>query len=148
MFGEVDSQPKHLMVIDDSRTIRLLIESALAREHLIRDGERYPRYIVNDFATGTEAIRALRQQLVPVPALAFIDISMPEMDGYTVTRLFKQQPGMSDVKIVMISGLTGVIDRMRSRLAGADAFITKPFKPGEIIAKVRQMLESESGVLG
>lgn len=126
---------KRIMAIDDSRTICLIIEGTLTREG----------YEVHTFLSGVEALRALSQRQVAKPDLVLLDIGMPEMDGYTVARLFQQKPELKSVKIVMISGHNGIIDKVRGRLAGAQEYIPKPFKSGELVAVVRRVLAGGGG---
>lgn len=119
-----------IMVIDDSPLIQRIIEGILRREG----------YAVSSFNHGPEAMDALAKHRVDVPDLVFMDIQLPLMDGYTAARLFRQKTEFDQTVIVMISGNDGMFDKIRGRLAGAKAYITKPFKPGEILNVVQQYL--------
>lgn len=119
-----------IMIIDDSALIQRIIEGILRREG----------YQVSSFNHGPEAMEALMTQRVDVPDLIFMDIGLPIMDGYTAARFFRQKEAFDQTVIVMISGNDGMFDRIRGRMAGAKAYITKPFKPGEILDVVHQFL--------
>ncbi|MBA3823465.1 MAG: response regulator [Ktedonobacterales bacterium] len=119
-----------IMIIDDSALIQRIIEGILRREG----------YQVSSFNHGPEAMEALAMHRVDVPDLVFMDIGLPLMDGYTAARLFRQKDDFDQTVIVMISGNDGMFDKIRGRMAGAKAYITKPFKPGEILDVVHQFL--------
>ena len=122
--------PNRIMVIDDSTVVRRIIEGIL-----IRDG-----YLVDSFGHGPEAMKALSNHQTPVPDLVLLDIQLPYMDGYSVAKLFRQNRGLDQMNIVMISGNDGMIDKVRWRMAGAKAYINKPFKPGEVLNVVHSIL--------
>ncbi len=126
----------HIMIIDDSPTVRRIIEGTL-----IRDG-----YQVDSFGSGLEAINALNRQVVAVPDLLLLDIGLPQIDGYNVAKLFRQNKEFKKTIIVMISARDGMVDRIRGRLVGAREYIPKPFKPGEIPATVRRLLNEAHNV--
>jgi twitching motility two-component system response regulator PilG len=117
-----------IMVIDDSILIQRIIEGILRREG----------YQVSSFNHGPEAMEAVANHRADVPHLIFMDIGLPLMDGYAAAKLFRQKRAFDQTIIVMISANDGVFDKIRGRMAGAKAFITKPFKPGEILNVVQQ----------
>jgi DNA-binding response OmpR family regulator len=117
---------KLVMVIDDSLTVRKILEVALRREGVD----------VVTYADGVEALRTLKAQPHLMPAVIFIDICMPHMDGYTVLRLLRANSRFDSTMIVMLSKRDGVMDRLKGRLAGATVYMTKPFKRQEILSIV------------
>lgn len=123
---------RNIMVIDDSKVIRRIIEGILAREG----------YRVAAFSHGPEAMQALTMRQTPPPDLVLLDIQLPHMDGYSVARLFRQNRAFDQTVIVMLSGSDGMMDKLRGRLAGAKAYITKPFKPGEVLTVVQHLLNN------
>ena len=125
-----------VMVIDDSLTVRKIMETSLKREG----------FEAISFADGLQAMQALARGEVPVPDLILLDVGLPKMDGYEVARAFKQKNRLGNTVIIMLSGRDGMIDRFRGRLAGAKEYITKPFKPAEVIAVVRAHLPEERRV--
>lgn len=120
------------MVIDDSLTVRRIIEGTLKR-----DG-----FSVVSFENGLDAIRALTLGETAVPDLVFLDIGLPEMDGYNIAKIFRQKQDFEHTVIVMISGHSSLFNKVRGRWAGAQDYITKPFKPGEVLAVAHSLLHT------
>ena len=128
---EDDSMSKLVMIIDDSLTVRKIMETSLKREGFA--SVSYP--------DGIEALRALSEGLA-VPDLVLLDIGLPKMDGYEVARHLKTKRQFGNTPIVMISQRDGMIDRLKGRLAGAKDYITKPFKTQEVMTIVHSHLSS------
>lgn len=128
----VASARRNIMVIDDSKVICRIIEGILVREG----------YQVASFGHGPEAMQALTKKQTNIPDLVLLDIQLPHMDGYSVARLFRQNHAFDQTVIVMVSGNDGMFDKLRGRMAGAKAYITKPFKPGEVLAVVQNLLNA------
>ena len=122
-----------VMVIDDSLTVRKIMETSLKREGF--NAISYP--------DGLQAMQALARGEVPVPDLILLDVGLPKMDGYEVARAFKQKSRLGNTVIIMLSGRDGMFDKLRGRMAGAKEYITKPFKPAEVIAVVRTYIHTE-----
>ena len=125
-----DNSQRNIMIIDDSPTVRRIIEGTL-----LRDG-----YHVDSFGNGLDAIVSLTRGETTVPHLVLLDIGLPQMNGYSVAKLFRQKSEFRQTIVVMISARDGVIDRIRGHMVGAKAYIAKPFKPGDILSIVRQLL--------
>lgn len=73
-----------------------------------------------------------------VPDLILLDVNMPRMDGYQVTRAIRSSKETSQIPIVMLSGKDGFFDRVKGRIAGATEYITKPFAPRDLIMAVEK----------
>jgi DNA-binding response OmpR family regulator len=129
---------KFVMVIDDSATVRKIVETCLRREG----------FEVNGFNDGVEAMRWLTEPQSRVPDLVLLDIGLPKMDGYEVARRLKSKPQFGNTVIVMLSRRDGVIDRLKGRLAGARDYIAKPFKTQEIISVIESYLGSPTAGQG
>ncbi|GCE47990.1 twitching motility two-component system response regulator PilG [Thermosporothrix hazakensis] len=124
---------KLVMVIDDSATVRKIIETCLGRAG----------FQVCSFNDGVDAMRWLTTNSdAQVPDLVLLDIGLPKVDGYEVARRLKNKPQFANTVIVMLSRRDGVIDRLKGRLAGAKDYITKPFKTQEVVAIVESHLGS------
>jgi len=121
---------KLVMVIDDSATVRKIIETCLGREG----------FEVKGFSDGVEAMKWLTEPYSRPPDLVILDIGLPKMDGYEVARRIKTKPQFANTVIVMLSRRDGMIDRLKGRLAGAKAYITKPFKTQDVISVIEQHL--------
>ncbi len=106
-----------VMVIDDSPTVRKIIEVSLRREGF--DVVSYP--------DGIEALRAISTgQLDRLPDLLFLDIELPRMNGFEIVRHLRSQSQWDQTVIVILSRHAGVIERLKARLAGTQAYLTKP----------------------
>jgi twitching motility two-component system response regulator PilG len=122
---------KLVMVIDDSPTVRKIIEVSLRREGLE----------VVSFPDGIEALRAVtNHQMERVPDLVVLDIDLPKMNGYEIARYLRSKPQWSRTVIVILSRHDGVIDRLKARLAGTQAYLTKPFTTQMIVDVVNNNL--------
>lgn len=124
------SMRKFIMVIDDSPTVRKVVETCLRREN----------FDVCSFSDGVEAMRWLTSADARIPDLILLDIGLPKIDGYEVARRFRAKPQFSNTIIVMLTRREGVIDRLKGRLAGAKDYITKPFKIQDIVNSVQAQL--------
>ncbi|MBE3559934.1 MAG: response regulator [Ktedonobacteraceae bacterium] len=121
---------KLIMVIDDSATVRKIIETCLGREG----------FEVVAFPDGVEAIRWLVEPGSRVPDLVILDIGLPKIDGYEVARRLRMKKEFEKTIFIMLSRRDGMIDRLKGRLAGAKDYITKPFKTQDIISVIESYL--------
>ena len=117
------SNKRVLIVDDDAKTVELV------KLYLERDGYRV--LIARD---GIEALRFARESR---PALIILDIMLPGMNGLEVCRTLREE---SDVPVIMLTARTTEDDRLEGLDIGADDYITKPFSPRELAARVRTVL--------
>jgi DNA-binding response OmpR family regulator len=122
------------LVVDDERDFRHLMSMFLARSGLPIDVEA----VVN----GAEALRHIE---TIVPDLILLDVMMPEMDGIECCRRLRADQRTRDVPVLMLTALDEAADRTRGFLAGADDYLAKPFDRGELLARVRRILERAYG---
>ena len=113
-----------ILVVDDEKHI---VE--LARLYLEQAGFR-----VASAADGQEALRAARHLQ---PALVVLDLMLPGLDGWEVCKRLRAE---SDVPIIMLTARSDDIDRIVGLELGADDYVTKPFNPRELVARVRAVL--------
>ncbi len=127
--GPLNMPPQNplILVIDDSQTVRKILEVCLSREG----------FRVKSFPDGVEAMRWIIEDRSHTPDLIWLDIGLPKMDGYEVARHMKSKPRFNNTIIVMLSRRDGMIDRLKGKLAGAKAYLYKPFTTQDII-KVTQ----------
>ena len=78
------------------------------------------------------------------PALFILDLMLPEMDGFQLCRSIRALPSLRDVPILILTARTAAEDRKRAMASGADAYITKPFRPSVLIAAVRTLSDRDS----
>lgn len=88
-----------------------------------------------DFAdNGSEALIKAKEA---IPDLVLMDVMMPDVDGFEVCRRFRSDPMLAEVPVIMLTGLDDRDSRLRGLESGADDFLTKPFDPAELLARVR-----------
>ena len=114
-----------VVVIDDSPTIRKIMELTLQRMDLR----------VVSAASGVAGLAAVAEHN---PVLIFLDIVLPNVNGYQLCQVIKRNPRYQHIPVIMLSGKDGLFDKVRGRLAGANDYITKPFEPGAVLAAVRK----------
>lgn len=122
---------KVLVVDDDVKTVELV------KLYLNRDG-----YRVITAYNGTDALQMARENH---PDLIVLDLMMPGMNGLDVCRTLRKE---SDVPIIMLTALTTDDDRLNGLNYGADDYMTKPFSPRELAARVRAVLRRFPGERG
>jgi two-component system alkaline phosphatase synthesis response regulator PhoP len=116
------SLANRILIVDDEAEIRGFI-----RRYLERDN-----YEVLEACNGREALERIGQF-----DLALVDVLMPEMDGFEFTRQLRK---VSNVPVLILSALDEEIDQVAGLELGADDYITKPFRPRELLARVRAHL--------
>jgi len=116
-----------IMVIDDSSTVLRAAEAAL----------RGSGYEVLTASDGFSAMSAIADHQ---PALIFIDIVMPRLDGYQACALVKRNRKFRHTPVIMLSSKDGLFDRARGRIVGAEAHINKPFSKADLLDAVRRHL--------
>ncbi len=121
--NENPSAPRVLVVDDDHEIVRVL------RAYLEQAG-----YIVFTAYDGDTALHILQRER---PRLAILDIMMPGKDGTEVTRLVRANPALMRTYILMLTAKVEDIDKVVGLELGADDYVTKPFNPREIVARVR-----------
>jgi two-component system alkaline phosphatase synthesis response regulator PhoP len=113
-----------IVIADDELYIRLLVKDILE-----------PDYIVLEASNGEEAVILTRTQK---PDLVLMDILMPKLDGYTACYAIKTDELTKEIPVVMLTGIGHELNRQLSQEMGAEGYITKPFKPDDLLDKVRQ----------
>ncbi len=117
-----------ILVADDEQVIRLLLRRIL-------EGEGFG---VTAVVNGEEALAELKRE---VPALVMLDVTMPGMNGFQVCKRIRE---FSNVPIVLLSGIYNDEEKALATAAGATEFITKPFFPKELTARIKDILKANS----
>ena len=115
---------KNIMIVDDEKRLVSLVES-----YLIQEG-----YRVVSANNGKEALRVASRER---PDLIILDIMMPEMDGYAFMREHRKE---LDTPIILLTARVDDEERVIGLELGADDYVTKPFRPRELVARVRAVL--------
>ncbi len=123
---------KRILVVDDDREIVRLLKA-----YLEQDG-----YEVFGAYDGERALQALRQEH---PDLVVLDLMLPGRDGREVTRIVRGDPGLAGTPIIMLTARVEDHDKIVGLELGADDYVTKPFNPREVVARVRAVLRRAQG---
>ena len=118
-----------ILVVDDEPKI-----VALARDYLVKNG-----YRVASASDGQSALASARREK---PDLIILDLMLPQMDGREVCKILRRE---SEVPIIMLTALAEEIDQVTGLEIGADDYITKPFSPRALVARVRALLRRTRG---
>jgi len=121
-----------ILVVEDESDIR-----ALVRFHLEQEG-----YVVREVERGEDAL----EQLASVrPALIVLDLMLPGMDGIEVCRRVRAGADTATIPIIVLTARASEVDRVLGLELGADDYVTKPFSPRELLARVRAVLRRTHG---
>jgi twitching motility two-component system response regulator PilH len=115
---------KTVLVVDDSLTELTHIEAIVTATGCT----------VLRASTGREALDMARQHR---PDIIFMDIIMPEMDGYEATRRLSGDPATKDIPIIFVSSKRQKADMVWGQLQGGKGYITKPFSPSQIVEQIK-----------
>jgi two-component system alkaline phosphatase synthesis response regulator PhoP len=119
---------KKILIVDDEAFIRVLLMQTL--EDLEDQGV--------ELLAAADGKEALEMALQERPNLIFLDVMMPHLSGYEVCRQVKAvEPRMY---VVLLTAKGQAVDKEQGRAAGADEYVTKPFDPDYILARVAQIL--------
>jgi PAS domain S-box-containing protein len=117
-----------LLVVDDDGVSRHLLGQMLNDAGMAAD-------VVE---SGAEAVRYLGSH--PAPAAILLDLVMPEPDGYAILRYVRAEPRLAAVPVVVLTALDSDGEIERAFASGADDYVQKPFRPGELLARLRVQL--------
>ncbi len=125
-----EPHPARILVVDDRAENRELLQASL--EHAA--------YSVLAAANGHEALEAVARHR---PDLILLDVMMPGLDGYEICRRLKADPETAFVPVIVVTALQDFAHRLRGIEAGADEFLTKPFRHEELWTRVRALLRTK-----
>ena len=103
----------------------------------------YSGYRVLEAADGEAGLALARSEL---PDVILMDVSIPKMDGYEVTRRLKSDPATAQIPVIALTAHALPADRDRALDAGCDGYIPKPAEPRLVVAEVRKMLDKIAAV--
>lgn len=113
-----------ILTVDDDQQIRTVVKSILEVEG----------WLVEEANTGEEAVKVFSQK---IPDVVLIDAVLPDMDGFDLCRTIRQN---SDVPIMIVTARADIQDVVAGFESGADDYLTKPFAPKELSARIRALL--------
>ena len=120
----MDPRP-HIVVVDDEATQRQLLADYLAGQN----------FRVSATDSGAALRRLVEQE---APALVLLDVHLPGEDGFALARWLREKSGR--IGIIMVTSAADTVDRVVGLETGADDYITKPFEPRELLARVKSVL--------
>ena len=118
------------MVVDDSITMRKVTSRVL-------EGHEF------DVITARDGVDAMEQMQDRVPDLLLLDVEMTRMDGYQVAEHVRADGRLRHIPIIMITSRAGEKHRERGQRAGANAYLSKPYKEMDLLSEVNKLLGRE-----
>ena len=126
--GPADApRPGRVLVIEDEQDVAELIRYNLAKEG----------YEVRVVANGVDGLKQARESR---PDMILLDIMVPQLNGWEVCRRLKQEPDTREVPVIMVTGRVEEGDKVLGFEMGADDYVTKPFSPRELLARMRAVI--------
>lgn len=116
-----------ILIVDDEAYIQRSLSFVFRKEG----------YEVDVASDGEEGLIKVREFK---PKVIFIDVMMPKLNGFNTCKAIKSDEALKDIYVIMLTGKGQEIDKVRGLKEGADEFITKPFSPKEVVAKVKGIL--------
>jgi len=129
----MSDEPRTVLVADDDEDILQLVSFRLERAG----------YTVVTAGDGQQALAAARQHQ---PDLAVLDVMMPGLNGYEVTRQLRADPATAAIPVILLTARVQEADVSRGFEAGADDYLRKPFSPQELRSRVQALLARRSSV--
>jgi len=123
---------QRILVVDDDRQIVRLVQSYLEQTGMTT----YTAY------DGEEALRIIRSER---PDLIVLDLMLPKRDGWEITRVLRSDERLASIPILMLTARIEDTDKILGLELGADDYLTKPFNPLEVVARVRAILRRAGG---
>lgn len=124
-------KPLLILAVDDSFTIRKMIEMTLKKEG----------YQVMGIENGFDALVSIFEEK---PDLVILDVSMPKLNGLETCRIIKKNPAFTDIPVLMLSAKDALYDKKKGELVGANEYLTKPFMPSELVERIRYLLKNST----
>ena len=116
----------------------LVIEDQEDNRRIVRDLLTSVGYAMIEAGTGEEGVTLAEAHR---PDLILMDIQLPGMDGYEVTRRIKANPALAAIPIIAVTSYALSGDEDKAKAAGCDAYIAKPYSPRQLLAKIREYLK-------
>jgi DNA-binding response OmpR family regulator len=124
---------RKVIIVDDDRETRDMLALALEMEGF-------------EVAQAANGLRLISSLHVDRPDLILLDVNMSWIDGFELCRAVRQNGAFKDIPVIFVSGRTGASDVKRGRECGASDYFTKPVDMPTLVARMRQLLNSQTGV--
>lgn len=121
-----------VLVVDDQERIREVLRGYLSAEGF-------------DVLEAADAAETMRQLEAQHPTVVLLDVGLPDLDGVEVLRRLRTHSDakIADAFVIMVTARTEEVDKLIGLAVGADAYVTKPFSPREVVARVKAILRRE-----
>ena len=129
-MNHIATEPVRILIVEDSPTQRAQLQ------HLLEQNT----FNVSVAENGKAALVMVERE---IPDLVISDIVMPEMNGFDFCRQFKSVENRNHIPVILLTSLSNPEDVLEGLACGADNFITKPFKPGILIAQIHSALANK-----
>jgi CheY-like chemotaxis protein len=116
-----------VVIAEDDTTTRALLSAMLSRHGMVC-------HVTDNGGTALELVRRLR------PAAVILDVSMPCLDGFQVLAAIKQDPSLANIQVVLLTSRQTELDVLQGFGLGADDYMTKPFSPMELAARLKRLI--------
>ncbi len=124
---EGESQKKKILVVEDSSTTRKVISITLGQ-------------IGYDIVEARDGLEALGRLNDGKPNLILLDIILPKMDGYKILEIIKKNNDFKNIPVIMLTSRDGFMSKMKGRMSGATAYLTKPFDPKKLVDTIERYI--------
>ena len=121
------TEKKKILVVEDSSTTRKVISITLGQKG----------YDIIEAKDGLEALSRLNEEK---PDLILLDIILPKMDGYKILSIIKSNAVFKDIPVIMLTSKDGFVHKVKGKLAGSAAYLTKPFDPKVLVETIGKHL--------
>ena len=118
---------KKILVVEDSPTIRKVISITLGQKG----------YDIVEAGDGLEALSRLNEVK---PDLVLLDIILPKMDGYQILSIIKENSEFKHIPVIMLTSKDGIINKVKGKVAGSSAYLTKPFDPKQLVETIERYI--------
>jgi twitching motility two-component system response regulator PilG len=116
---------RRILVVEDSSTIRKVISITLGQKG----------YEIVEAGDGLEALSRLNESK---PDLILLDIILPKMDGYQILSIIRDNPEFKNIPVIMLTSKDGIINKVKGKVAGSSAYLTKPFDPAQLVDTIER----------
>jgi DNA-binding response OmpR family regulator len=115
------------LVVEDDQVVAMLLEHILSRRG----------FSVQTARDGSQAVNLIETLPAP-PELVLLDVMLPYLDGFELIRKIRRQPSWGEVPIIMLTAKSQEQNIVRALDSGANDYVVKPFRPGELLARIRR----------
>jgi DNA-binding response OmpR family regulator len=119
--------PKNILIVDDEISILVPLKFLLEKN----------KYTVFLAQSGKDAFDSIARNK---PDLILLDIMLPDLDGYEIFQMIRQNPLWDDIRVICLTAKNRDVDVAKGLNLGVDAYITKPFSNADLLAKIRSLL--------